>query len=74
MATATITKKFRVDKRRAQKLARLARELDVTESDVVRRGIDLVARIEGRKRNVEKLIEILGEAPEPPRARYRTKW
>lgn len=74
MATATITKKFRVDKRRAGKLARLARELDVTESDIVRRGIDLVAKIEARRRNVEKLIQILGDAPEPPKARYRTKW
>ncbi len=74
MATATITKKFRVDKARARKLARLARELDVTESDIIRRGIDLVARIEDRQRQVEDLIKVLGEEPEPPKARYRTKW
>lgn len=74
MAAATITKKFRVDKRRAGTLARLARELDVTESDIVRRGIDLVAKVEARRQNVEKLIHILGDAPEPPKVRYRTKW
>lgn len=74
MAHATLTKKFRVDKARARTLARLARDLDVPESDILRRGIDLVARVERRKRNVDQLLAILGDAPEPAKVRYRTKW
>lgn len=71
---AVITKKVRMDARQAKRLHRLARDLGMTESEVLRQGIDMMERVRDRKRNVQKLIDILGDAPEPPKVRFRTKW
>lgn len=73
MAAAPV-KRFRADAKVRRTLARLSRELEMSESDVIRRGIELVDRIETRKRGVEKLIEFLGDEPEPAKLRYRVKW
>lgn len=66
-------KKLRLDDRRLRSLERLARDLRVTESEVLREGLDLVERRERRKKGVEKLIAFLGEAPEPPKVRFRLR-
>lgn len=70
---ASAVKKLRLDERRVRALARLARQKGVTESEVLREGLDLVDLREKRKAGVEKLIEFLGDEPEPPKVRFRLK-
>lgn len=68
----SVVKKVRMDPPRAAKLRRLARQLKMTESDVLREGLDLVDRVDARRRNIHKLIEMI-EGPEPPKIRFRLK-
>lgn len=60
----------------AKRLRKLARELGKTESEVLREGIELVERIQARKRNIEALIamippEHVNNPPKPIKFRLR---
>lgn len=68
----TATKRVRLSEERARRLERLAERLGLTESDVIRYGLDLVERVERRRQNVEKLIDLI-DGEEPPKIRFRMK-
>lgn len=70
---ASVVKKVRLDRARLRRLARLARALGKTESDVLRDGLDLLAMRERRREGAEKLIALLGDQPEPPKIRFRLR-
>lgn len=63
------TKKVRLTPERADRLRELAEEMDTTESDVLRLGLDLVERIRRRRRNVQGLIDLI-EGDEPEKVRF----
>lgn len=52
----TVTKKLRLSPEGARRLERLAKEMDMTESDVLREGIHLVERVRNRRALVEQLV------------------
>lgn len=69
---ASTVKKFRFSEDYARKLRRIAKHEGVTESDVVRRGIDLQQRVIDRRKAVEGLIAMI-DGPEPKKLRFRLK-
>lgn len=68
----SVTKKVRLSDERAAQLEHLADKLDMTESDVLRYGLDLVDRMEARRENVQKLIDLI-DGEEPPKIRFHLK-
>ena len=52
----TVTKKVRFSPESARRLERLAREMDMTESDVLRHGLQLIERVRDRRAAVDDLI------------------
>lgn len=50
-----ITKKVRMDQRDADRLARVARQLNLSETDVLREGLDLIERLQEGKVAVDGL-------------------
>lgn len=68
----SVTKKVRLSDERAAQLEELADKLDMTESDVLRYGLDLVDRVEARRANLDKLLKYI-DGPEPPKIRFRMK-
>lgn len=52
----TVTKKVRFSPESARRLERLAQEMDMTESDVLRHGLHLVERVRDRRAAVDALI------------------
>jgi hypothetical protein len=50
----------RLDEKTRRTLQRIARDLEISRSEVIRRGIGLVAREAGYDREDRPLIEILG--------------
>lgn len=71
MATA-ITKKVRMGAKEAQRLRRVARDLGLTESEVLRQGVGLMERVRDRHKNVDKLIALI-DGPEPPKVRFQLR-
>lgn len=71
---SVVTKKVRFKSPDARRLRGVAKDLGMTESEVLRRGFDLMEGVRDRRQNVEKLIAILGDAPEPRKIRPRVKW
>lgn len=68
----TVTKKFRFSPEKAQQLRRVAREARMTETDVVREGVDLFEEKRKRAEATERLIALI-EGPEPKKIRFRLK-
>ena len=68
----TLTKKVRLDAAYAGRLARLAKTMDATESDVIRKGIDLVDQMTNREKALEWLIE-MAAIKGPDKERYSFK-
>lgn len=68
----TITKKLRFSPESAARLERLAREMDMTESDVLRHGLTLVERVRRRQGAMEALVS-LGEGETWTKERFRPK-
>jgi len=68
----TVTKKFRFSPEKAQQLQRVAREARMTETDVVREGVDLFEEKRKRAEATERLIALI-EGPEPKKIRFRLK-
>lgn len=54
----TVTKKVRFSPESARRLERLAREMDMTESDVLRHGLHLIERVRDRRAAVDRLIAL----------------
>ena len=52
----TVTKKVRFSPESARRLERLAREMEMTESDVLRHGLQLIERVRDRRAAVDALI------------------
>lgn len=52
----TVTKKLRLSPEGARRLERLAKEMGMTESDVLREGIHLVERVRNRRAHIEGLV------------------
>ena len=52
----TVTKKVRFSPESARRLERLAREMDMTESDVLRHGLQLIERVRDRRAAMDTLI------------------
>lgn len=68
----TVTKKLRLSPEGARKLERLAKEMDMTESDVMREGIRLLERVRDRKAAVDDLVA-LAEGETWTKARFPLK-
>ena len=68
----TVTKKLRFSPESAARLERLAREMDMTESDVLRHGLALVERVRRRESAIEALVG-LGEGETWTKERVRPK-
>lgn len=71
---AVITKKVRMKATDARRLRRVAKDLGLTESEVLRQGVEHMEQVGRRHRNVETLIALLGDTSEPPKVRPRVKW
>lgn len=56
---ASVIKRVRMKSKEAQDLRRLARELGVTESDLLRQGLDLVRRRQSSREALEDLIAMI---------------
>lgn len=65
----TITKKVRLDDAYARRLARLARKRGVSESEILRQGLDLIEQTDQREKALARLIE-LAEIKGPQKERY----
>lgn len=65
----SVVKRFRLSAQAAHRLAQLADDLGTTESELIRRGLELVERVERRQRNIEDLIA-LAEGDEPAKVRF----
>jgi predicted transcriptional regulator len=72
VANLTITKKVRMDRATAQRLARVARATNRSEGEVLRDGIDLAERESRRSQAIDELIAMI-DGPEPPKIRFRMK-
>lgn len=68
----TVTKKVRFSPESARRLERLAREMDMTESDVLRHGLQLVERVRDRQAAVDALIQ-MAEGESWTKTRFRPK-
>lgn len=68
----TVTKKVRMSPESAKRLERLAREMDMTESDVLRHGLQLIERVRDRQAAVEALVA-QAEGETWAKARFRPK-
>lgn len=66
----SVMKKVRMTEEEAGRLAKLARDLGKTESEVLRQGIALVRAQEDRDEAIEELIAMI-EGPEPVKPRWR---
>ncbi len=67
-----VTKKVRLSAKSERTLRRLARESRASESEILRRGIELVAEERNRAKGIEMLISLI-DGPEPPKIRFRLK-
>lgn len=56
---ASVIKRVRMKSKEAQELRRLARELGVTESELLRQGLDLVKRRQSSREALENLIAMI---------------
>lgn len=70
---ASAIRKVRLDDDHVKALRRVAKKRGVTESDVLRRGIQLQDRVLRRAEAIERLISMI-EGPEPKKARWRMKY
>lgn len=66
---ADVVKKVRMDKQQAARLKRLARASGMSESDILREGLELMETVRARQANVGCLIA-LAEGPEPEKVRF----
>lgn len=74
----SVVKKVRLKKAEAARLRRLAKALDLTESDILRKGIEAAGveeeRLRMRRENIPKLIAFLGlDGPDPPKEPRRVR-
>jgi hypothetical protein len=67
-----VTKKVRLSRTDARRLARVAREAKRTESQILREGLDLVERVRNRRRAMKDLIALI-DSPEPPKRTWATR-
>lgn len=65
----TVVKHFRFSPKKARQLRRLAKRSGVSETDVVRAGIDLVEEMEDRLAATEELIALI-DGPEPKKINF----
>ena len=72
MANLTITKKVRMDRATAQRLARVARETHRSEGEVLREGVELAERQSRRRAAIAGLIAMI-EGPEPKPIKFGLK-
>lgn len=68
--TKRLTKKFRLDAKRAKVVERIAKREDRSESEVLREGIDLLERVRARRKHVPQLLDF-AKGGEPPKVRFR---
>lgn len=65
----TVVKHFRFSPQKAHQLRRLAKRKGMSETDVVRAGIDLVEEMEDRLAATEELIAMI-DGPEPKKINF----
>lgn len=65
----SVVVKARVSPEQARRLRRLAKAENKTESDLVREGLDLVARLRARRAFAPRLAEFIGEKDPDYKAR-----
>lgn len=70
---ATVVKKFRLTPEEAKELRSLAKQMGLTESDVVRKGVDLVKRLQARKDALEGLIR-LSKIGDPRKSKWAARF
>jgi predicted transcriptional regulator len=68
----SITKRVRMDRPTAKRLADLARARHTTESQVIRDGVALVARQLRQGQALREFADLYG-GPEEPKARFRLR-
>lgn len=67
--TRDVVKKARFTPSEADDLERLARERDVTQSEVLRAGVRALLRVERRREHVDELVDLI-EGDEPAKVRF----
>jgi hypothetical protein len=70
---ASAIRKVRLSPDDVKALRRVARAEKTTESDVLRRGIQMQYRVVQRRKAVQGLIDMI-EGPEPAKLRFRMKY
>lgn len=69
---ADVTKKVRLTRSDARRLARLARLRKVSEGAVLREGLAMVERQQARSDAIDGMIKLI-DGPEPRKVRFRMK-
>lgn len=71
--SSVVTKKVRLSSAEARHLASLARDLDLTESEVLRQGMSMMDVVRDRRRNIGLLIAMSAGEKEPPKIRFQLR-